>query len=213
MVQAADMGFVTFDRWGRGNQCGRGNRADEGTSADVGTGADDGNRGGRRNRAGLRNRGGRRNRGRTTERPGWDVSGPAQPPALRGRRALSRRLGLADAVVLGLGAMLGTGVFVVFAPAAAAAGSGAGRAARGGGGRLRNATSSARLAARYPESGGSYVYGRERLGTVRGFLAGLGVRGRQDGELRGDGADRRGVPAARGRPGSSRSARCSRSPR
>lgn len=31
---------------------------------------------------------------------------------------------------------------------------------------------SARLAARYPESGGTYVYGRERLGDLAGFLAG-----------------------------------------
>jgi APA family basic amino acid/polyamine antiporter len=37
-----------------------------------------------------------------------------------------------------------------------------------------NATSSARLAARYPESGGTYVYGRERLGDFAGFLAGWG---------------------------------------
>ena len=35
--------------------------------------------------------------------------------------ALSRRLGVGDAVVIGLGSMLGAGVFVVFAPAAAAA--------------------------------------------------------------------------------------------
>ena len=35
-----------------------------------------------------------------------------------------------------------------------------------------NATSSARLAARYPQSGGTYVYGRERLGEFWGYLAG-----------------------------------------
>ncbi|MDQ2625939.1 MAG: APC family permease, partial [Actinomycetota bacterium] len=35
-----------------------------------------------------------------------------------------------------------------------------------------NATSSARLAARYPASGGSYLYGRERLGDFWGYLAG-----------------------------------------
>ena len=40
--------------------------------------------------------------------------------------------------------------------------------------RWRPATrsSSARLAARYPDSGGAYVYGRERLGPFPGFLAG-----------------------------------------
>ena len=86
---------------------------------------------------------------------------------------LARRLGTADAVVIGLGSMVGAGVFVVFAPAAAAAGSGlllglaiAAVVA------FCNATSSARLAARYPVSGGSYVYGRERLGEFWGYLAG-----------------------------------------
>jgi APA family basic amino acid/polyamine antiporter len=37
--------------------------------------------------------------------------------------SLARRLGTADAVVIGLGAMLGAGVFAALAPAAAAAGS------------------------------------------------------------------------------------------
>jgi APA family basic amino acid/polyamine antiporter len=89
---------------------------------------------------------------------------------------LDRRLGVPDAVVIGLGSMLGAGVFVVFAPAAAAAG-GTGlliALAVAGFVAFCNATSSARLAARYPESGGSYVYGRERLGDFAGFLAGWG---------------------------------------
>jgi APA family basic amino acid/polyamine antiporter len=97
------------------------------------------------------------------------VTVPPDPPAL------VRRLGLGDAVMLGLGSMLGAGVFAAFGPAAAAAGSGlliglvvaAGVA-------YANATSSARLAALYPESGGTYVYGRRRLGEVWGFLAGWG---------------------------------------
>src|SRR6185503_14825262 len=37
-----------------------------------------------------------------------------------------------------------------------------------------NATSSAELAAIYPESGGAYVYGRKRLGHAWGFIAGWG---------------------------------------
>lgn len=86
---------------------------------------------------------------------------------------LQRRLGLHDAVLVGLGSMLGAGVFVAFAPAAEAAGHllllalaiAAVIAAA-------NALSSARLAARYPESGGTYVYGRERLGPYWGYLAG-----------------------------------------
>ncbi|MBM0226195.1 MULTISPECIES: APC family permease [Micromonospora] len=89
---------------------------------------------------------------------------------------LRRRLGVPDAVVIGLGSMLGAGVFVVFAPAAAAAG-GAGllvALALAGFIAWCNATSSARLAARYPESGGTYVYGRERLRPFAGFVAGWG---------------------------------------
>ncbi|MFC4054771.1 APC family permease [Actinomadura syzygii] len=86
---------------------------------------------------------------------------------------LARRLGVSDAVVVGLGAMIGAGVFAAFAPAARAAGSGLlfglGTAAVVA---YCNATSSARLAARYPESGGTYVYGRERLGPFWGHLAG-----------------------------------------
>jgi APA family basic amino acid/polyamine antiporter len=35
-----------------------------------------------------------------------------------------------------------------------------------------NATTSAELAALYPESGGTDVYGRKRLGPFWGFLAG-----------------------------------------
>jgi basic amino acid/polyamine antiporter, APA family len=88
---------------------------------------------------------------------------------------LARRLGLGDAVVLGLGSMLGAGVFAAFGPAAAAAGTGllialvlAAVIA------YANATASAQLAARYPASGGTYVYGRRRLGPVWGFLAGWG---------------------------------------
>jgi basic amino acid/polyamine antiporter, APA family len=90
--------------------------------------------------------------------------------------SLARRIGVGDAVVVGLGSMLGAGVFVVFAPAAAAAG-GPGllvALAIAGFVAFCNATSSARLAACYPESGGTYVYGRERLGDFAGFLAGWG---------------------------------------
>ncbi|MEU8315882.1 APC family permease [Micromonospora sp. NPDC048887] len=89
---------------------------------------------------------------------------------------LARRLGVPDAVVIGLGSMLGAGIFVVFAPAAAAAGGPGLLVALALAGFIAycNATSSARLAARYPESGGTYVYGRERLHPFAGFLAGWG---------------------------------------
>src|SRR5690349_25051665 len=71
--------------------------------------------------------------------------------------------------------MIGAGVFVALAPAAAAAGTGLlvslGLAAAVA---YCNATSSAQLAAVYPQSGGTYVYGRERLGDFWGYLAGWG---------------------------------------
>ena len=86
---------------------------------------------------------------------------------------LGRRLGTADAVAVGLGAMIGAGVFSAFGPAAGAAGAGlTGGLALAAGVAYCNATSSARLAARHPESGGTYVYGRERLGPFWGYLAG-----------------------------------------
>jgi APA family basic amino acid/polyamine antiporter len=86
---------------------------------------------------------------------------------------MKRRLGVFDAVVIGLGSMIGAGVFAALAPAAGASGSGLllGLAAAAVVAYC-NATSSARLAARHPQSGGTYVYGRERLGPFWGYLAG-----------------------------------------
>lgn len=88
---------------------------------------------------------------------------------------LERRLGTADAVVIGLCAMIGAGVFVAFAPAAHAAGAGlligliiAASVA------FCNAASSAQLAMAYPSSGGTYHFGRIVLGPWWGFLAGWG---------------------------------------
>jgi basic amino acid/polyamine antiporter, APA family len=95
------------------------------------------------------------------------------PPADAGPQELRRHLGMSDAVVIGLGSMLGAGVFAAFAPAAAAAGAGVLPAlALAALVAYCNATSSARLAARHPRSGGTYVYGRERLGDFWGHLAG-----------------------------------------
>ncbi len=87
--------------------------------------------------------------------------------------SLARRLGTGDAVVIGLGSMVGAGIFSAFGPAADAAGSAllAGLALAGGIAYC-NAVASAQLAAQYPTSGGTYVYGRERLGEWWGFAAG-----------------------------------------
>lgn len=98
-------------------------------------------------------------------------SGRPDPP----RSRLARTLGTGDAVVIGLASMIGAGIFAAIGPAARAAGAGllfglliAAFVA------YCNATSSAELAALYPESGGTYVYGRKRLGHFWGFLAGWG---------------------------------------
>jgi APA family basic amino acid/polyamine antiporter len=91
------------------------------------------------------------------------------------RPSLPRRLGLVDATTLGLGSMIGAGVFAVLAPAAQLAGAGllvalviAGVVA------FANATSTAQLAAADPRAGGAYLYGRTRLGEWWGFIAGWG---------------------------------------
>jgi basic amino acid/polyamine antiporter, APA family len=92
-----------------------------------------------------------------------------------GGERLVRRLGTTDAVVIGMGSMIGAGIFAALQPAALAAGSGllvglaiAGVVA------YCNATSSAQLAAAIPRAGGTYTYGRERLGPLWGSLAGWG---------------------------------------
>lgn len=87
---------------------------------------------------------------------------------------LTRTLGTSDAVIIGLGSMIGAGIFVSFGPAAALTGGGllfvalviAALVA------FCNATSTARLAALYPASGGTYVYGTRQLGPFPGYLAG-----------------------------------------
>ena len=100
---------------------------------------------------------------------------PAESAAKPGQPSLVRKLTTSDAVMIGLGSMIGAGVFAAFGPAATAAGSGlliglaiAAVIA------YCNATASAQLAAAYPTSGGTYIYGRERLGQWWGFIAGWG---------------------------------------
>ena len=113
---------------------------------------------------------------------------------------LDRRLGTFDAVVIGLGSMIGAGIFAAFAPAAAAAGSwllvGLAVAAVVA---YCNATSSARLAARYPAVGRHLRLRPPAARRVLGLPGRLGLRGRQDRLLRGDGADVRRLRLARPR--------------
>lgn len=86
---------------------------------------------------------------------------------------LARRLTLVDAVAIGLGSMIGAGVFSVWAPAMGVAGSGilialaiAAIVA------YCNATASAQLAAAHPVAGGTYAYARAEIGPWWGFVAG-----------------------------------------
>lgn len=89
--------------------------------------------------------------------------------------ALQRRLGLPGAVVIGIGSMVGAGVFTALGLAAAQAGTLLLPAlALAGVVVWINATSTAQLAAVHPTSGGAYTFGRRQLGEWAGFLAGWG---------------------------------------
>lgn len=86
---------------------------------------------------------------------------------------LKRDLRLRDAIGIGLGAIIGAGIFVVTGVAADVAGPSfliglllAGIVA------TFNALSSAQLAATYPQSGGTYEYGYQVLNPWLGFAAG-----------------------------------------
>lgn len=88
---------------------------------------------------------------------------------------LARTLKTKDAVFIGLGSMIGAGIFTALAPAASVAQAGlifglaiAAFVA------FFNASSSAQLARLYPSSGGTYVYAKERLNDFWAWMAGWG---------------------------------------
>lgn len=94
---------------------------------------------------------------------------PSSSPA----GSLARVVGLPGAVLLGLGSILGTGIFVSIGVAAGAAGSGVVLAvALAAVVATFNGLSSAQLAAAHPVSGGTYEYGYRYLNPLLGFLAG-----------------------------------------
>lgn len=104
-------------------------------------------------------------------RAGSSTSGAR--PAPDGASASERHLTLGDALTIGLAAMIGAGVFGVWGPAVESAGAWLLPAlALAAVVAWCNATSSAQLAARHPGAGGTYLYGRERLGPLWGYLAG-----------------------------------------
>ncbi|MEM7578141.1 MAG: APC family permease [Planctomycetota bacterium] len=87
---------------------------------------------------------------------------------------LKRELGVPGAVALGLGSMVGTGVFVALGLGAGVAGAGVLLAiVLAGGLALCNALSSAQLAAAHPVAGGTYEYGHQYLTPALGAVAGV----------------------------------------
>ena len=114
------------------------------------------------------------------ERSGPPPGQPAAVPAAEASTApsgatpqLKRQVGLVGAVFLGLGAMVGTGLFVSTSIAAAATGPAVLLAiAVAAALATCNGLSSAQLAAAYPVSGGTYEYGYRCLTPALGFTAG-----------------------------------------
>jgi basic amino acid/polyamine antiporter, APA family len=86
---------------------------------------------------------------------------------------LQRELGVFGATMMGLGSIVGTGVFVSIGIAAGITGGGVVLAIMAAAGVAAcNALSSAQLAANHPVSGGTYEYGYRYLNTWLGFAAG-----------------------------------------
>ena len=87
--------------------------------------------------------------------------------------ALARVVGVPGAVLLGLGSILGTGIFVSIGIAAGVTGPSVVLAvALGAVVATFNGLSSAQLAASHPVSGGTYEYGYRYLNPTLGFVAG-----------------------------------------
>ncbi len=99
-----------------------------------------------------------------------DMAAPAKPGI---RVEVSRDLGLADVTALGVGAMIGAGIFILLAPATQAAGLST-ILALGISGLvvLLSAVSYAELASIYPAGGGGYIWAKQSLPPPSGFLAG-----------------------------------------
>jgi basic amino acid/polyamine antiporter, APA family len=102
-----------------------------------------------------------------------DAAGAMLEPMEKTTGQLQRLLGVKDAVMMGLGSIMGTGAFVSLGLAAGVTGQYfflalflAGFLA------TLNGLSTAQLAAKYPVSGGAYEYARGEISPFVGFLAG-----------------------------------------
>jgi len=88
---------------------------------------------------------------------------------------LERTLGLTEALMIGIGTMIGAGIFVLPGPAADAAGPAIALSfIIGGGIALLTALSASELATAMPRAGGSYHFINEGLGPLFGSIAGFG---------------------------------------
>ncbi|WP_026373576.1 APC family permease [Agrococcus lahaulensis] len=86
---------------------------------------------------------------------------------------LERRIGVPGAIAIGLGSMIGAGLFFVWVPASQLAGEWLWLALLlAGAVATLNAMSTAQLAMRHPVSGGAYAYGRAEVSPAVGFAAG-----------------------------------------
>ena len=86
---------------------------------------------------------------------------------------LERRIGIPGAIMIGLGSMIGAGLFFVWVPAWQLAGEWLWLALLlAGAVATLNAMSTAQLAMRHPVSGGAYAYGRAEVSPTVGFVAG-----------------------------------------
>jgi APA family basic amino acid/polyamine antiporter len=102
------------------------------------------------------------------------MSSRSSPAPLPDASDLRRVLGTPSAVLLGLGSIIGTGIFVSVATATAVAGTSVLIAvALGAVVAACNGLSSAQLAAAHPVSGGTYEYGYRYLGPWSGRIAGV----------------------------------------
>ena len=95
--------------------------------------------------------------------------------ASRTETQLERTLGFREALTIGVGTMVGAGIFVLPGPAAALAGPAAAVAFVAAGGiAVLTALSASELATAMPAAGGPYHFINRGLGPVFGSIAGLG---------------------------------------